>query len=379
MREQLAQPIEPSRKLEDFVAIQNYSGKSANKTGHAAQIEMMYKDINGMIDALGWNARSLKSYTEYHKRPQPGHKVDRRTLEDIENEGEDGSWFEEWTLCGIDALKSLEDELDHELDAGRVHDVLDKLGQLARLLHDKAKLTTRLNDVRRQIINRKDPDRVEASRKAPLSKEMADKQKELRSEYARLLKLLNQAEEASVFLKSRLASYCAQNGKGNDVRVPTVDAVKRTIAKMTTLAEKRNNDITLLESQMRKIGLSENDRPSSSSSRTPRRSRGTSLRNSVADSPYATPPTTRTKMNLSELNRRALTPDVDATPTASKSYGLDYSSDLKATPGNELQRMSEQVDENVVKLMEIATQRQLVAKGLRKALIERGVRTTTVG
>lgn len=84
-------------------------------------------------------------------------------------------------------------------------------------------------------------------------------------------------------------------------------------------------------------------------------------------------------MSISELNRRALTPDVDATPTASKGYGLDYSSDLKATPGNELQRMSEQVDENVVKLMEIATQRKLVAKGLRKALIERGVRTTKIG
>jgi nucleoporin NUP159 len=381
MRQQLAQAIEPSRKLDDFVAIQNYAGKSANKTGHAAQIEMMYKDINGMIDALGWNARSLKSYTEYHKRPQAGHKIDRRTLEDIENEGEDGSWFEQWTLCGIDALKSLEDELDHELDAGRVHDVLDKLGQLARLLHDKAKLTTRLNDVRRQIINRKDPDRVEASRKAPLAKEMLDKQKELRSEYARLLKLLNQAEEASVFLKSRLASYCAQNGKGGDVRVPTVDAVKRTIGKMTALAEQKNNDITLLESQMRKIGLTDKDRPSSSSSRTlgtPRRSGRTSLRNSVAESPYATPPTNRSKMSMTELNRRALTPDVDVTPTANKSYGLDYSSELKATPGNELQRMSEQVDENVVKLIEIAKQRKQVAAGLKKALIERGVKTTKV-
>ncbi|KAF1920519.1 hypothetical protein BDU57DRAFT_508880 [Ampelomyces quisqualis] len=381
MRQQLAQAIEPSKKLEDFVAIQNYSGKSANKTGHAAQIEMMYKDINGMIDALGWNARSLKSYTEYHKRPQPGHKVDRRTLEDIENEGEDGSWFEQWTLCEIDALKTLEDELDHELDAGRVHDVLDKLGQLARLLHDKAKLTTRLNDVRRQIINRKDPDRVEASRKAPLAKEMADKQKELRGEYARLLKLLNQAEEASVFLKSRLASYCAQNGKGGNVRVPTVDAVKRTISKMTALAEKRNNDITLLESQMRKIALSESDRPSSSSSRTlgtPRRARGKSLRNSVVESPYTTPPTNRSKMSMSELNRRALTPDIDVTPTASKGYGLDYSTELKATPGNELQRMSEQVDENVVKLMGIAKQRKQVAAGLKKALIDRGIKTTKV-
>jgi nucleoporin NUP159 len=381
MREQLAQEIEPSKNLDDFVAYQNYTGKSATKTGHAAQIEMMYKDINGMIDALGWNARSIRAFTDYHRRSQPGHNIDRRCLEDIENDGEDGSWYDQWTLCGIEALKSLEDELENELDMGRVQDVLDKLGQLARLLHDKAKLTTRLNEVRRQIINRKDPDKVEATRKAPLVKEMADKQKELRNEYARLLKLLNQAEEGSVFLKSRLASYCAQSEKGTDVRVPTVDAVKKTIVKMTALAERRNNDITLLESQMRKVSLVESDRPPSSSSRTlgtPRRSRRASGRNSMAESPFVTPPTNRSKMSLTELNRRALTPDVDATPTASKSYGFNYVSEASTTPGHELARMSDLVDENIDSLRALARQRKQVAAGLKKALIDRGIKTTKV-
>jgi nucleoporin NUP159 len=380
-REQLAQEIEPSKNLDDFVAFQNYTGKPVTKTGHAAQIEMMYKDINGMIDTLGWNARSIRAFTDYHKRPQPGHNIDRRCLGDIESDGEDGSWYEQWTLCEIEALKSLEDELENELDMGRVQDVLDKLGQLARLLHDKAKLTTRLNDVRRQIINRKDPDKVEASRKAPLVKEMADKQKELRNEYARLLKLLNQAEESSVFLKSRLASYCAQNGKGSDVRVPTVDAVKKTIIKMTALAERRNNDITLLESQMRKIGLTESDRPPSSSSRaigTPRRARGANLRSSTIESPFATPPTNRRKMSLNELNRRALTPDVDVMPSFNKSYGFNYVSEASAKPGHELARMSDLVDENIDNLRALASQRKQVAVGLKRALIDRGIKTTKV-
>ncbi|KAH4187707.1 hypothetical protein HBI25_098250 [Parastagonospora nodorum] len=383
MREQLARDIEPSRTLDEFVAYQNYTGsKSPSKTGHAAQIEMMYKDINGMIDALGWNARSVKSFTEYHKQPQAGHNVDRRTLEDVEADGEEGSWFDQWALCEIDALKSLEDELDQELDAGRVQDVLDKLRQLARLLNDKAKLTTRLNDVRRQIINRKDPEKTEASRKAPLSKEMAEKQKSLRNQYAQILKLVSQAEEGTVFLKSRLASYCAENGKTSDVRVPTVDAVKKTIIKMTALAEKRNSDITLLEAQLRKIGLSESSRPSSSSSRilgTPRRSRGASMRSSMAESPFATPPTNRSKMSLSELNRRALTPDVDITPTAKKGgYGLDYSTELSKTSGNELIRMGELVDENIDSLRATARRRTQVAAGLKKALLERGVKITQV-
>jgi nucleoporin NUP159 len=379
MRAQLAKAIEPSRVLDEFVAYQNYTGKSLSKTGHAAQIEMVYKDLNGMIDALGWNARSIKSFTEYHKQPRAGHKLDRRTLEDVENEGESGAWFEQWTLGEIQGLKALEDELEQELDAGRVQDVLGKLSQLARLLHDKAKLMTRLNDIRRQIINRKDPDKVEASRKAPLAKEMADKQKELRKEYALLLTQLSQAEDTSVLLRTRLASHNAQNG--NSRGVPTVDAVKKTIIKMTALAENRNNELTLVESQMRKLGLTEPSRPSSSSSRTmgtPRRSRGTSLRNSIADSPFATPPMSRSKMSLSELNRRALTPDVDTTPTANKGYGLSYSSEINKTPGNELARMSDLVDDNIDALRETARRRKQVATGLKKALLERGIKVTKV-
>lgn len=379
MREQLARPIEPCRTLDEFVAYQNYTGRSPSKTGHAAQIEMIYKDINGMVDALGWNARSIKSFTQYHRQPQSGHKVNKRTLEDVDDEGQDGSWFEKFTLCEIEALKALEGQLEQELDAGRVQDVLDKLAQLARLLREKAKLMTRLNDIRRQIINRKDPAKTEALRKAPLSKELADGQKALRNDYARLLTSLNKAEEAASILRSRVVSHNAQNGKTG--AVPTMDAVKKTIIKLTSFAEKRNNDITLLESQMRKIGLAEPSRPSSSSSRTaatPKRSRGTSLRNSVAESPFATPPTNRSKVSLSELNRRALTPDVDATPTTSKGYGLFYTPEGSPTPGNQLSRLSDLVDENIDSLRETARRRKQVAAGLKRALVERGVKTTKI-
>ncbi|CAO2656058.1 Nn.00g048610.m01.CDS01 [Neocucurbitaria sp. VM-36] len=387
MREQLARPIEPSRMLDEFVAYQNYTGKAPTKTGHAAQIEMVYKDINGMVDALGWNARSIKSFTQYHKQPQPGHKVDRHTLEDVEDEGQDGAWFEKFTLCEIAALKALEDELEQELDAGRVQDVLDKLAQLARLLHEKAKLMTRLNDIRRQIINRKDPEKAEALRKAPLPKELADGQKALRNHYARLLTSLQKAEEAASILRTRVASHNAQNGKTG--AVPTMDAVKKTINKMTALAEKRNSDITLLESQMRKIGPTDLNasRPSSSSSRnaaTPRRRGTASLRNSsVLDSPSVaatTPPTTRGKITLAELNRRALTPDVDAatTPTPSKGYGLYYTPQGSPTPNGELAKLGDLVDESIDRLRETARRRRGVAGGLKRALVERGVKITSV-
>jgi nucleoporin NUP159 len=379
MRAQLSREVEPSRTLDEFTAYQNYAGQSFNKSGHAAQIEMVYKDINGMIDSLGWNARSIKSYTEYHKQPQSGHKVNRQTLEDIEADGEDGQWFEQWTIGEVDALKSLEKELEHALDAGRVQDVLEKLGVLAHLLRDKANLMTRLNGVRQEILNRKDPDRVDASRKAPLNKDMSDKQKELRLEYARLTTQLHQAEEAAVVLRSRIASHNAQNGQAG--AVPTVDAVKKTIVKMTAMAEQRNNDITVLESQMRKIGLAESSRPSSSSSRnpgTPRRSRGTSMRNSIAETPFSTPPTGRSKTSSLELNRRALTPEADNTPSARNGYGLYYTPADAPNAGTDLARLSDLVEENIDDLRETAKRRKQVALSLKRVLGERGVKATKV-
>jgi nucleoporin NUP159 len=237
---------------------------------------------------------------------------------------------------------------------------------------------TRLNDIRRQIITRKDPDKAEALRKAPLPKELADGQKALRNDYAQLLTSLNKAEDAITILRTRLASHNAQNGQ--TAAVPTMDAVKRTVNKMSTMVEKRNNDILHLESQMRKIGLTEPSRPSSSSSRhagTPRRTHGTNLRSSIADTPYATPPT-RNKMSLSELNRRALTPEVEATPTPSKGYGLFYTPEGSPTPGNQIAHLSDLVDENMDGLRETARKRREVATGLKNALVKRGVKTTKV-
>ena len=377
IRAQLAQPIEPSRMLDEFVAHQKYAAAS-DRTGHAAQIEAIYKDINGMVDALGWNARSIKSFTEWHKQPQPNHRVDRQAMEDVGADGKDGPWFDQFALCEIKGLKNLEDELCKDLDAGRIQDVHDKLSQLRRLILEKAKLMTRINDIRRQIINRKDPERLESSRKAALPKELADTQKTLRAEYAKLLTLLSQAEESTILLRSRLASHNASGG--NTSAVPSMDAVKKTIIKMTAMAERKNNDIALLESQLRKLGLQDPSRPTSSSSpangaTTPRRSRGTDLRRSIADTPFATPPT-KGKMSLTELNRRALTPEVkDDTP--SKGYGLFYDAQ-ETTTGTELLHLSNMVDDSINELRQTARTRRTVASGLRKALLERGVRTTTV-
>lgn len=373
IRQELASEIVPTRTLEKFIAHQDYTG-AVTKTGTAAQIEIMYRDMNSMVDTLGLNSRALSSFIKYHSNRR---EVTRDDLEDVIDQGEDGPWFDDWCLADINDLKALEDQLEGELDAGRVQDVLDKLGQLARLLRDKAKLLTKLNDIRRQIINRKDPEKTEVLRKAALPKELAEQQKALRNEYGRLLSLLSKSEEAAFLLKSKLASTNAMNGK--TAAVPTVDAIKKTINRLIQMTEKKNNDILLLESQLRKLNI-EGGRPSSSSSRTfgtpSRSSRGLTR----GQSPLATPPTNRSRMSLSELNRTVQTPEPEETP--SKGYGLFYTPVGSPTENGSgsLIKLANDMDndENITSLREANDRRKKVAGTLKAALEKRGVKVTKV-
>ncbi|KAF1956634.1 hypothetical protein CC80DRAFT_61959 [Byssothecium circinans] len=373
IRQELAKDIEPSRHLDDFLARQEYSGAALNKTGHAAQIEIVYRDINNMVDTLGLNWRSLKSFMKYHERPQRYTEVIRETLDEVNQQGEDGPWFEEWCLTEIEDLKNLENELEQGLDEGRVRNLVDKLSQLTRFLREKARLSTKINDVRRQIINRKGPEKLDAVRKASLPKELADHQKTLRKEYARLLTLLGQAEEAIMLLKSKLASRNAENGRAGVV--PTVDAIKKTINKLIAITETKSAEITRLETQFRKAGLADTSHPTSSSSRklgTPlRQPRG--LR---SGSPFATPPTNRSRMSLSELNRRALTPEVESTPT--KGCGLFYTPEGTPSADKTLTKLGNMDDNDLAQLREKARRRRKIAQGLETALMNRGVRQTRV-
>lgn len=369
VRRELESDIEPSRKLDPFLARQEYGGVSQGKTGHAAQIEIVYRDINNMVDTLGLNWRSLKAFLEYHERPERYAELKRSDLEEVSDQEE--SWFEKWCLVEIADLRKLEVQLEQELDAGRVQNVVEKLSILARLSRDLTKLDKKIEDMKYQIRSRKDPEKIEAIRKASLPRELVEQQKALRSKYAQLLTLLGKAEEDLMLLRSKLVSYNAE--KGRTGAIPTFDAVKKTILKLTAMAEKKNNDITSLEAQLRKVGLNDSNRPSSGSSRRPatpsRRSRA--MR---SESPFATPPTSRTKMSLSELKRKAMTPEAQNTPT--NGYGFFYTPEGSPTPARTMERLGNMVNESLPALRETAKRRRDIAEKLATVLIERGVRTT---
>ncbi|KAK2769363.1 nuclear pore complex subunit nup159 [Colletotrichum kahawae] len=255
----LASKIEPSLKLDDFIAHSNVV-PSAKET-IPAQVEAVYRDINSMIDTLGLNARSLASFIVGH---DVGFKQGGRRKEDLETP-------ESWVLSEIDELGEVIDRsLARDLEYGRVQDVEEKLEACNELAREMSRLRSKQDDLKKIMMVRLDPDQADISRSLPLSAEQAAQQNELRREYANFSKLLAEAEESLTLLKTKLASVSSASGKGNS-NVPTVEAVMRTINKMTSMVEKRSGDIDVLENQMRKLRFSSANSREGSPMATPQR------------------------------------------------------------------------------------------------------------
>ncbi|KAF5006170.1 hypothetical protein FDECE_7445 [Fusarium decemcellulare] len=247
----LASEVEGSLTLDEFIAHSNVAPPA--KESVPSQVEAVYRDINSMIDTLGLNARTVKSFIKGHTE---NCKQGGRSKEDLEIP-------DDWVLCEIEELGDvLDNELHPDLEDGRVRDLDDKLDACHELTRDMHRLRAKQEDLKQILMIRTDPDQAEVTRSMPLSAEQATQQNELRREFAKFSKLLAEAEEALTLLKTRIASASSASGKGK-ANVPTVEAVIRTITKMTAMVERRSGDIDVLENQLRKVHLGSTSREGS--------------------------------------------------------------------------------------------------------------------
>ena len=247
VREELATEVEPTKILDQFLAHQDYIG-AVEKPGIPGQIEKVYRDINSMIDTLGLNARSLKAFIKGHEVMR---EASRRGLDDLEDE--------DWCLVEIDDLACIEDELASQLEDGKMQDVQEKVNECRDLRKASSGLRTKGADVSRAIDARSDPPEIESTRTAPLRIDQATQQHEIRRKLTHFQKLLAEAEENLILLRTKLASCESDNGKEPPMKKPTVEAVTNTIMKMTAIIEKKSREIDILEMQMRSLRSSSVD------------------------------------------------------------------------------------------------------------------------
>ncbi|ERF72489.1 hypothetical protein EPUS_07698 [Endocarpon pusillum Z07020] len=270
LRAELAAPPSPSERLEPFVPHQHHGIDTSNKSGIPGQIERLYQDINSMIDTLGINARSLSAYLLYQTSQEPYQEWPEVLNSETPRDALDG----EWVLQDANRLGEGGEVLNALLLRSKIENASAKFEQCHDLLNrDVMQLRMKLTATRKALhASANAPGRTSA----PLSAEQANLQHDLRKASLSVQSKLAEAEQELTVLRAKLAEarpsqQNGTNGTGKGMfgrsgaqKKPTVEAVTTTIAKMTSMAEKKRTDIDMLEAQLKSLGLRSDDSLASS-------------------------------------------------------------------------------------------------------------------
>ncbi|KAF1984053.1 hypothetical protein K402DRAFT_465442 [Aulographum hederae CBS 113979] len=328
IREELAAPLEPTTTLGQFVAHSDYVGE-ITKSGLPGQIERLYRDVNSMIDTLGLNARTVACWVDGHSDNK------ERTKDDLADP-------DDWHLVELEDLAQVQNEIGKELDAGKLTNVEGLLIDLRKLNKESSQLKLRVSEVRKYINAAQDPTRKAVKKREPLPESVAKVQQSVRDKHAEVSTQLAEAEEKIMLLKGKLA------GKGGRP-VPTVEAVERTVQKMTNMIMEKSADVDVLEAQLRKLKLAN--------------SRSSPARN-ARDSRFGTP------MRSSALGRSHMEA-AGSSPFGPAHAGMDELADVMGGLKVDAEKARK---ERIAKKADLMKRRQQALKTLGKALEKREVK-----
>lgn len=273
-QEKLTAPLEPTRELGQFIAHQDYVGRITSR-GLASQIERVYRDVDSMVDTVGFNARTLGSFMKAHTELD---KDGDRTPDDLSPEH-----WDEWVLVELQRLANVVSNLTKRLADERPHHVRETMQECRDIHGSIAQSHSMQSDIAQQLkalrLAKKDSspddssadsaDEVDKPPKLRRSSSIAPASRQrtrlshaqsttltsLRSAYTKTQQQLAAAEDAASLLRAKVASSSAHNRNGNSTRhhVPTVEAATNTIAKMTRMAEAKRDELDLLDMQVRRL------------------------------------------------------------------------------------------------------------------------------
>ena len=273
--QELQQPIQPKENLASFMPYQSGSPLETSKIGIPGQIERLYQDINSMIISLGLNARALLEFIAFQK----GQDKETSWPDVLESETPEDALNGDWVLADIERLDEGTGTLEKLLRKHHVEDAARKVHQCQDILtKDVIPLRTNLSSVRKTI---QTSTAASSALNTHLSPEQQALQNELRKSVAHVQAMLGQTEQNLSVLRAKLAestttsnlspAAAGKSARSSPQKKPTVEAVTNTIAKMTSMAEKKSSDIDFLESQLRKLNVVVDDAKVASEYSTPQR------------------------------------------------------------------------------------------------------------
>lgn len=249
-RSMLEQPLQASHELGAFEAHSDYVGH-IKSSGLASRLERVYRDMESMVDTLGWNARTMHAFIKY--QDENYKQTDDRSTEDLQPE----KW-DSWTLDEIKDLNPIVQDLGEELAEARPQDARGIQGECKGIMRAMSVLTQATIIIQRQLAEIRAAQESATPRSAGRARLSADQTaviSKLRANYAKAQSLLHKSEEAASVLHAKITALASTSDLPGAARtqVPTVEAVTNTIAKMTRMAEQKRGDMDVLESQVRRI------------------------------------------------------------------------------------------------------------------------------
>ncbi|EGD93526.1 hypothetical protein TESG_01071 [Trichophyton tonsurans CBS 112818] len=264
LRADLARPISPSPSLDPFLPHQGYTGESM-KPGIPGQIELIFRDINTMIDTLGINSRSLSSFLLYEESAKENDY--KRWLRTLRSDKCSDLLNERQLLSEVDKLCVGVDALDEALQKGRVEGVQEMFDQCQQLISkDLVTLRGQFANLQRTLDAHTDSIAIAS---APLTPEQAALQQDLRKAATDTRSKVADLERDITIFRARIADASRLAGVDGDRKMarPTVEAVTSTISTMTNMAERKSGDVDVLEAQLRRMGIDVSASPAPGRSR----------------------------------------------------------------------------------------------------------------
>ncbi|KAM5469163.1 hypothetical protein MauCBS54593_004515 [Microsporum audouinii] len=264
LRADLARPISPSPSLDPFLPHQGYTGESM-KPGIPGQIELLFRDINTMIDTLGINSRSLSAFLLYEESAKENDY--KRWLRILRSDKCSDLLNERQLLSEMEKLRLGVDALDEVLQQGMVEGVQEMFDQCQQLISkDLVTLRGQFANLQRTLDAHTDSIAIAS---APLSPEQAALQQDLRKAATETRSKVADLERDISIFRAKIADASRIAGADGDRKMtrPTVEAVTSTISTMTSMAERKSGDVDVLEAQLRRMGIDVSGSPAPGRSR----------------------------------------------------------------------------------------------------------------
>ncbi|KAK6544312.1 hypothetical protein TWF694_001012 [Orbilia ellipsospora] len=242
-RDSLKEPLEPSAILKPLIPYRE-AAPFTNFKGPDAFMEHLIITLDRRVDNFGMNMRQLEAFVSYHLKEDHFTLDDNRPVAEIR------------VTAAPDVSMMAMDLIEKAQELDKTFDLASLKAEVTTLINDVDYLCARACDIPNIILLHTHPELRAHIRKRPLSAQQRMQQASLRRKVPLLRRKFKRAEDNFRLLQARVASL-NKNQKSNygDIRPPTIEQVRETVARLTEVAREKADRIDSLEDALRKLRI----------------------------------------------------------------------------------------------------------------------------